>query len=291
MSSLRNHIRFIRSGRSVTAVGRRSLLFVMALAMLMSLAQGPALAASQEISDREFYATVSRYSQPQAVRELRRYEQLAGKTTACPRWLWRAAYLHLRLGWLSKSAEGKKAHFFKALEYGQRACRMAPDHYYARLVLGAARAKVTKYVSAGEKVRIARQLKKEAEWLLLRRKDDPNVWYMLGWWNFEIASLPVGKKIVASLLYGGLPKEASMDRAIACMKEAIALRPDYCVYHYDLGRFYQKQGKLALARQQYAKVLQMQPVCCEEFSAQKKARKKLRKLMTRGGVSRSAPKS
>jgi tetratricopeptide (TPR) repeat protein len=236
------------------------------------------LASSVSVGDREFIAFISRFPEEENLRELAQYESLLEKTPDNLACLWRIAYLHVRLGWLSRGETSRKKHFFKALDYAQRAFRLAPHDYYARFVLCAARAKTIVYVPAGEKVRIARELKEYTESLLRLRKDDPDVWYMIGWWNYEIATLSLAKKMMASVLFGGLPGGASLEKAIASMKRAITFRPDYCIYPYDLGCFYQKQGQIELARCQYRKVLQMKPLCREEFATRKKARRKLRKL-------------
>ncbi len=98
---------------------------------------------------------------------------------------WKAAYLHVRLGWVEKDAASRRLHYQKALAHAEQVFRRHPDSYEAHWVLGAAKAKLAEFMASSEKVRIARELEEHARFLLKQRTDDPDVWYLLGWWHFE----------------------------------------------------------------------------------------------------------
>jgi tetratricopeptide (TPR) repeat protein len=192
--------------------------------------------------------------------------------------LWNAAYLHIRLGWIDQDASGRRRHYQKAHAYAERVFRQHPDSYEAHLVMGAAKAKLAEFLSSGEKVRTARELEEHARFLLKQRSDNPDVWYLFGWWHFELARVSVTDRFFASLLFGGLPTGASTDQAIECLQKAIALKPDYCAYQHDLGVFYERIGNPSKARELYRTALSISPKAPEDVLFIEKARKRLAKL-------------
>lgn len=193
--------------------------------------------------------------------------------------LWNAAYLHIRLGWLDKDSSSRRRHYEKAHEYALQIFRRHPDSYDAHLIMGAAEAKRAEFLSRGEKVETARELEKHARFLLKQRSNNPDVWYLFGWWHFEIARVSGADRFFASLLFGGLPTGASIEEAIECLQKAIALRPDYCPYRHDLGYFYEKIGDLSKASQMYQETIDIPPKAPEDSVFIEKARKRLDKLV------------
>jgi tetratricopeptide (TPR) repeat protein len=192
--------------------------------------------------------------------------------------LWNAAYLHIRLGWIDVDASNRRRHYQQAHAYAERIFRRHPDSYEAHLVMGAAKAKLAEFLSVGEKVRTARELEEHARFLLKQRTDNPDVWYLFGWWHFELARASMTDRFLAGLFYGGLPADASMDEAIDCLQKAIALRPSYSVYHHDLGLFYERTGNPSKAREMYRTAIHLSPRAPEDSIFIEKARKRLARL-------------
>lgn len=189
-----------------------------------------------------------------------------------------AAYLNIRLGWLEEDGARKQHHYQKAYDSAVRISNLFPGSYEAHLALGAAKAKLVKFLGTGDKVRIARELEEHARFLLKRRNDNPDVWYLFGWWNFELARVSAADRVFAALLFGGLPTGASTDQAIESLEKAVALKPDYCAYQHDLGLFYERTGNPSKAREQYRKALSIPPKAPEDMIYIDKARKRLAKL-------------
>ncbi len=192
--------------------------------------------------------------------------------------LWNAAYLHVRLGWLANDAASRRRHYEKAYGYATRVIRRDPDSYEAHLVMGAAKAKLAEFLGSGEKVKAARELEEHARFLLSRRTDNPDVWYLYAWWNFEISRVSMTERFLAALLFGGLPTNASSAQAIECLKTAIALKPDYSAYRHDLGVFYERTGNPAQARDMYRSAIRIPPKTPEDSIYIEKARAKLAQL-------------
>lgn len=176
-----------------------------------------------------------------------------------------AAYLHIRQGWLTFDASQEELHYRSALRLAERALRQRPEDYQTHLLVCIARAKGVEYLSPGEQAKTVREVAQKLQELIAVNRRDPDPLYILSWLHFKIGRLGAVKKIGASLLYGGLPKDMSQMEAIALMKRSIALKPDYLVYHYDLGHFYQKAGQTEEARTMFQKVAAMTPHLPEEI--------------------------
>lgn len=217
----------------------------------------------------------SRYADRDA---LELYEQVLQREPGQPEALWNAAYLHLRLGWLSPDRAARQSHYETAYGYAARAYQRSPDSYDAHLVLGAAKAKLAEYRGNAEQVRTARELKDHALFLLKRRADNPDVWYLYAWWHFKVSRATVAERFFASLLFGGLPDGASTEAAFECLRTAIALRPDYCAYRHDLGLFYERTGNPESAADMYRQAIGVPPRTPEDSIYIERARSRLMHL-------------
>lgn len=189
-----------------------------------------------------------------------------------------AALLHLREGWLYSTDTEKKKHYLKLYEFAEKAFHLKPDEYRARLLNSIGKAKVAGYASAGEQVRIARELKQELNALIKAESNDPTSIYILSWLNFKVGQVGPIKRMLAATLFGGLPEDLTTGKAISLMERAIQLRPGYSVYYYDLGMFYQRLAEVEKARSLFAKVITMPPQEPEEVVYRKKAEQKLQEL-------------
>jgi tetratricopeptide (TPR) repeat protein len=215
-------------------------------------------------------------------RALELYEEILAAQPDHREALGNAAYLHIRVGWLAPDTARKRRHYQAAYDYAMRLYQRHPDGYDSHLVMGAAKAKMAGFVGKGEKVRTARELEEHARFLLRLRSDNPDVWYLFGWWHFELSRVSLADRIFAALLFGGLPDGATMDQAIGCLQKAIALRPGYTPYHHDLGFFYEKAGDFSAAGEMYRTALGLTPAAPEDKIFIDKSRRRLDGLVHQG---------
>jgi tetratricopeptide (TPR) repeat protein len=96
---------------------------------------------------------------------------------------------------------------------------------------------------------LSRLIQQEAQ--TATRLDPKNdiAWYVLGRWNYEIASFNPFLKTLAQAIYGKLP-DASMEKAAECFQQAIAIQPGRAIHHLELGRTYLALGDTQKARQE-----------------------------------------
>jgi len=174
--------------------------------------------------------------------------------------LQKISYLYYRLGWLyAADGEERREYYTKFYEFAGRAQRMKPDDFYSLLLLAVAKSKNVSYLANGDQVRVARELARDVAGLVAREADNIEALYLLGWLHFEIGRVPTIKKILASVLFGGLPKEMAVEEGFSILEKLIRLKPDQIMYRYDLGIFYLRTGEPGKAQEQFEKVVSMQP--------------------------------
>ncbi len=212
------------------------------------------------------------------VEALEVYENILHKEPDNFQALLNAAFMHLRIGWLYSIKDEQKDHYFMVYDYAKRAKLLNPLHYDARLLSIVAKAKITGYLSTKKQIKMVRKLKHELDRIVTLRGDDPDSIYILSWLNFKVGQVSPLERFVASLFFGDLPEDLTVPNAISLMKKAIAMRPEYSVYYYDLGIFHKKKGNLRKTRELFQKVISMQPQKPEDYVYIKKAKKQLQKL-------------
>lgn len=86
--------------------------------------------------------------------------------------------------------------------------------------------------NSAEKIEYAKIIHSEAELLLKLDSLYAPAFYILGKWNLSLATLSWLEKMACSVLYSAIPK-ASLHTAIRYLDKAIALQPDYILFHYN----------------------------------------------------------
>jgi len=108
-------------------------------------------------------------------------------------------------------------------------------------------------LTLGKKARVQRAAEIRADGLKAIELDPRNdgAFHLMGRWNAEIMRLSGFERFFAkSFLGGAVFSQASWDNAVAYMKRAIQLRPEFIYHHYDLALIYIDIKKWDLAREQ-----------------------------------------
>ncbi len=208
---------------------------------------------------------------------LQQYNKLLQKDPANFTALLQKGHLHLRLGWLYTDKAERENHFLELFKTAQAAHSLQPDSYEAKLLYIIARAKSARYLSRNKQVCLAGELKNDLELFMKDYPDDTNALYILSWLNFKVGRTSKLEHFLAGLLYCGLPDTLSSEKAVFLMQKAIAMRPDYPVYAYDLALFYERMGKSEEARHLFEQVAQAAPETPEDFFYRKRAAEKLKR--------------
>jgi tetratricopeptide (TPR) repeat protein len=152
----------------------------------------------------------------------------------------------------------------KALEYSERASELDPRSPVALLSKAICYGKLGQYADTREKIGYARLVKEFADKALAA---DPNYAYahhVLGQWEYEIASLGRTKRLLVTLVFGGLP-DASTEESVRHLERAVELEPNTASHRLALGFAYLANGEPAKARESFERVVAMP--CREIYDA------------------------
>lgn len=152
----------------------------------------------------------------------------------------------LRMNDLTKDAD-KIATCRKALTYAERAVAAAPNECDGHLSVAICLGKLTPFLGNKEMIEASRKIKASADKAVKLNPKNDYAWHLLGRWHQSLANVGGTTRLLASIIYDGLPA-ASNDEAVECFKKAIALNPKRLVHLVELGRTYAMMGKKAEAK-------------------------------------------
>ncbi len=171
-----------------------------------------------------------------------------------PTLLWKTARTLTNLAEEEPGDDGDEARYEEAVELARRAVRLAPGVSRTHATLATALGKLALFRGGREKVRLAREVKTEAETAARLDPADFAPFTILGVWNREIATLNPFLKAVAEVALGGLPP-ASLEKSAESLERAVRIAPDYVVTHYELARTYAEMDRDAAARAELGRAL------------------------------------
>jgi tetratricopeptide (TPR) repeat protein len=162
----------------------------------------------------------------------------------------------------------------RALNYAQRAVEIDPKVAKAHLSVAVAYGKLTDFVGNKEKLEYSKFIKQETLKSIELDATDDFAWHVLGRWHSGVANVSGVLKLMAKLVYGGMPV-ASNEEAVKCLKKAGELAPQRIIHHSELARVYQLMGKKELADKEWKIVLALPAVDKEDEKDQAEAREVL----------------
>ena len=142
----------------------------------------------------------------------------------------------------------------KSIDFAQRALAMDPKNAKAHLSVAVAYGRLSGFVGDKTKLEYSRIVKDETGRSIALDPNDDFAWYVLGRWNAAVASVGGMVKLMANIVYGGMPA-ASNEEAAKCLKKAVELAPQRVMHHAELARVYKAMGKTELATREWQAVL------------------------------------
>ena len=170
----------------------------------------------------------------------------------------------------------------KALVAGALACSLQAVHddsnsATAHACVAVAYARSCAFADIKTQLAYSRRFKLEAEKAIALDPRQDIAYYLLGRWNYEIASVGMFSRAYVRLVYGGLPK-ASYQAAIANFQKAIELAPDRILHHAGLAMACEAAGERQPAIVEWKRSRAMTPAGPEDQDAQREAVKQLHRL-------------
>ncbi len=146
----------------------------------------------------------------------------------------------------------------KALRYARRAAELDPRNPMALVMQAVCYGKLAELSDVRRKIEYARLIKDYADRALAIDPDCAYAHDVLGQWEFEVAALGRTKRLLVTLVFGGLP-QASTEESVRQLERAVQLEPNSATHRLALGFAYVANGELAKARHSFEVVISMPP--------------------------------
>jgi len=147
---------------------------------------------------------------------------------------WKLARALVDQGTLSKDPAAQKELYQQAASLAQTAVELNPSDSKGHVQRAVAVGKLALFLGGKQKVEMSNLVKAEAEKAAKLNPNEDLAFHVLGIWNREMAELNWFLRKFAELLYGKLPA-ASLDQAIADLRQASDLAPNVVPHHVELG--------------------------------------------------------
>ena len=164
-----------------------------------------------------------------------------------------------------------------SLAYSRRAVKAAPKSSDPHLAVALSLGKLTPYLGNKEKIEASREIKSEAETALKLNPKSDYAHHMLGRWHQEMADIGGGTRLLAKVVYGGVPK-GSHQEALDHFAKARALRPDRLIHQLEYGRTLAMMGRDEDAKKEINKGLAMRNREADDAESKARARETLGKM-------------
>lgn len=180
------------------------------------------------------------FEEPEA---LQLYQQILEDKPNHFRALWRTSFLYSRIGNRFEEESKQRTYFNKAIDLAQRALTVDSTHTQSNFVMAVAMGRKALISGARDRVAASRAIKKYVDRALRQDSTNAGAWHVLGRWHFKVANLSWIERAAANTLFGGIPGNATNQKAADAIEKAISLNEDYILYYVDLAKVYKEMGR------------------------------------------------
>ncbi len=191
---------------------------------------------------------------------------------------WKLSRAYVDVGETFTNNEERKAYYQKGAEHARKAVEIDSTGSKGHLYLSIAIGRVALDAGNKEKIRLSKEVKAEVDKALAIDPNDDIAWHVLGRWHRKMATLNWIQKSFANLFLGGVPKEASVEKAAECFQKSIEINPYHINHHLELGMTYQKLKQKEKAITEFEKVMELPEADSDDMKHKKEAEKRLQKL-------------
>ena len=157
--------------------------------------------------------------------------------------LWRTSFLYSRIGNRLDKKSQQEEYYNKAIDLAERALAVDSTHSQSNFVMAVAMGRKALISGARDRVAASRAIKKYADRAIEYDEEHAGAWHVLGRWHFKVANLSWIERAAANTLFGGIPGDASNEKAAEYIQKAIDLDDNYVLYYYDLAKVYEEMGQ------------------------------------------------
>ncbi len=194
--------------------------------------------------------------------------------------LWKAARAYADVGkpFEQKDKDRALTYYLAADSLARRAVALYPDSADTHFILALCIGRVALFQGGKTKIRLSKEVKKEAERAIELNPRHDGAYHILGRWNFNIATLGWFLRAAAKVIYGGVPPGATLENAAKMYEKAIEFAPEKPVHRLEYGRTLIELGRKKEAREQLEKCLELPQVQWDDPAHKAEAKKLLKKL-------------
>ncbi|MCE9608618.1 MAG: hypothetical protein K8R23_00145 [Chthoniobacter sp.] len=203
-----------------------------------------------------------------ALKDFRAAEALDPKNVGI---LIRIAQQYADLVDVTKPSDAAKQCAQQSLDYAQRALALDAKSAKAHLAVAVGYGKLTDFVANKTKLEYSKIIKEETEKSLELDPTNDFAWSILGRWHAGMANVNGVLKVLANVVYGGVPT-ASNEDAERCLKKAAELAPRRILHRAELARLYKIMGQSDLAAKEWQTVLALPAVEADDEKEKASAR-------------------
>jgi tetratricopeptide (TPR) repeat protein len=186
------------------------------------------------------------------------------------------SHMHNDIG-VSGARRAAEPHYLKAIEYATQAQSKYPDKAVAQFWAAASYGNLALLKGGKEKVRLARNLERDAKRAIELDPSFAPPYVALGIYYRELAELGWFLRQFAKILVGSIPPGSKED-SLRMLQKAVELSPGDVLAQYELGRTYESMGRRKEAADQYRKLPAMRSTEPRDANDKADASARLRKL-------------
>lgn len=185
-----------------------------------------------------------------------------------------ASELSSREGTRQAEKADKTKYYADAANYAQQALKQAPENADANYVMAVELSRQAQILGTKDKMTAYKDLKRYAELAIKFNAGYARAYYLLGFWNYEIANLNTLEKGAAKVLFGGLP-EAGLEDAITNFEKCRKLEPSYLPNYLALAKAYKQHDEQDKAIEVLRKAVSLRNIYQDDVAVKAECKKML----------------
>ncbi len=194
--------------------------------------------------------------------------------------LWKGARAYADVGKSLEKVDKRKAKelYVQGDGLARKVVELYPDAAEAHFALALCLGRLALFEGGKTKIRLAKEVKKEAERAIEIDPNDDGAYHILGRWHYNIATLSWVPKAFAKLIYGGVPPGASVEEAAEMFAKAIEIDGSKPVHHLEYARTLKELGRYSQAREQLKRCIELPQVQWKDPAHKAEASKMLEEI-------------
>ena len=173
---------------------------------------------------------------------LQKFEEVLKLEPACYEALWKSSLLNSRIGNRYSDVISKLNYYDKAWNFADQALCAFPGAE-ANYVMALAVYNKALALNVKERMQNSKVIKFYLDEAICANPTFADAWQLMGRWHFKNANLTMAEKSAVNMFFGGIPLDASNERAVVALQNAIQYNPNNISYYFDLACVYRELEK------------------------------------------------